>query len=221
MRNQKYNSKLKKTGSSTIVINSLQKDKQFIVGDNEKKTFVIFLCGKQTSDGEVRVRIEGAGANVQILGMIIGSKKQTIRLYTEQLHEKPASVSDLLIKSVLFDQSKLQYQGLIKIAPQAQQSNAYQKNQNLLLSPSAWADSRPMLEILANDVRCTHGATIGTLDEEQLYYLSSRGIDRATASHLIVKGFFSVVLERIPDGQVQRDCRGKIEKELDRLFTQM
>lgn len=200
------------------MIDSLEGNQQFSVGDNEKKTFVIFLCDGQSSGGDIRVRIQGKGANVQILGMIIGSKKQAIRLYTEQLHEKPASVSDLLIKSVLFDQSRLYYQGLIKIAPLAQQSNAYQKNQNLLLSPHAWADSRPMLEILANDVRCTHGATIGTLDEEQLYYLSSRGIDRATASQLIVKGFLSDVLERIPGTQVQRDCREKMEKALEKLL---
>lgn len=217
---QKHNSNVTKTILSTVVIDTLEYNKEFVVKDNERKTFVILLCGQTSSDGAVHVRIVGEGANVQILGIILGREKQSIRLYTEQLHEKPSSVSDLFIKSVLFDQSKLFYTGLIKIASGAQQSNAYQKNQNLLLSSGAWADSRPMLEILANDVRCTHGATIGTLDEEQLYYLAARGIGRNAASRLIVEGFVSEVLQRIPDEDIQEDCRKKVMKELAGLFPE-
>ncbi len=206
--------------SSTVVIDTVEHGMEFIVGANEQKTFVILLCGQVSSDGAVHVRIEGEGATVQILGIILGRATQSIRLYTEQLHEKPSSISDLFIKSVLFDQSKLFYTGLIKIASGAQQSNAYQKNQNLLLSPGAWADSRPMLEILANDVRCTHGATVGTLDEEQLYYLATRGIGRKAASRLVVEGFVSEVLQRIPDEDIQEDCRKKVMTELAGLFPE-
>lgn len=200
--------------NNIIIINHLQKDQKFTVGNNENKTFVIFLISDDIQNGDVKIIIEGEKANVQILGIIIGCGKQKVDLYTLQDHKKPESVSDLFIKSVLFDEAKFNYKGLIKIEKDAQKSNAYQKNQNLLLSSKAWADSRPYLEILANDVRCTHGATIGQIDKNQLYYLQTRGLDTQSATHLIVEGFYQEVLDRIPDDKIREELKEKLDRKI-------
>ncbi len=202
-----------------VIITELKKDQVFEVVDNEKKTFVILSCGEKDQSGEVRIIIRGKNANVQILGIIIGSGDQKIDIYTLQEHQKEGSISDLLVKSVLFGKSRLQYRGFIKIEKDAQKSNAYQKNQNLLMSKGTWADSRPILEILANDVRCTHGATIGKVDQEQLYYLMTRGLSEKSATNLIVSGFLQEVIDRIPDKSKKSRIEEKIKNRLAQLLS--
>ena len=203
--------------NNVIVITKLNNDQEFYVSDNEKKTFVIFLTKEKDQSGEVKIIIKGKNARVQILGIIIGFGKQKINLYTLQDHLERESVSDLLIKSVLFDEARLNYSGLIKIEKNAQKSNAYQKNQNLLMSQKSWADTRPELEILANDVRCTHGATVGKIDENQLYYLQTRGLNKIEASRMLVNGFLREVIERIPDQKVIDELSRMIEEKIERL----
>lgn len=205
--------------NGVVVINKLIKDQKFIVSDGENKTFVILLLDGLEQLGDVKIAIKGKSANVAILGIIVGYGKQKINLYTLQDHFQPNSVSDLFIKSVLFDESKFNYRGLIKIEKNAQKSNAYQKNQNLLMSPSAWADSRPYLEILANDVRCTHGATIGRVDEQQLYYLATRGLSEIEATKLIVSGFYQEILDRIPNREIQIKLKKRLDSKINNLLT--
>ncbi|OGG04011.1 hypothetical protein A2W14_00760 [Candidatus Gottesmanbacteria bacterium RBG_16_37_8] len=201
-----------------ILIDKLSKNQKFDVHDRENKIFIIFLTGKKDHQGQVSIIIKGKSAKVQILGLIIGSKNQKLNLFTLQDHQQKESISDLLIKSVLFDNAKFYYEGLIKIAPLAQKSNAYQKNQNLLMSANAWADSRPKLEILANDVRCTHGATVGKIDPEILYYLKTRGLSDKSASMLVIDGFFRVVLDRIPDKQLAEKLQQKLNQKIRMLL---
>lgn len=201
--------------SAVIVIDKLEKDREFIVRDGENKTFVIFLTDGLSHKGDIKVSIKGKGSMVQILGIITGLGNEQINLYTFQDHQAAGSISDLFIKSVLFHKSKLYYRGLIKIEKKAQKSNAYQKNQNLLMSDNAWADSRPYLEILANDVRCTHGATIGRINPEQMYYLQSRGLADKEARTLIIEGYYQEVLDRIPDGAIKK----LLEKNLKKVIT--
>ena len=119
----------------------------------------------------------------------------------------------------MFDKSRFHYEGLIKIEKGAQKSNAYQKNQNLLLSDKAWAESKPYLEILANDVRCTHGATIGQIDREQLYYLSTRGLTEKEASKLLITGFCQDILDRLPDEKLKASLMKKIETKINLLLS--
>ena len=207
--------------NNVIVITKLNNDQEFYVSDNEKKTFVIFLSKEKDQSGEVKIIIKGKNARVQILGIIIGFGKQKINLYTLQDHLERESVSDLLIKSVLFDEARLNYSGLIKIEKNAQKSNAYQKNQNLLLSPHSWADSRPKLEILANDVRCTHGATAGKIDPNQLYYLMSRGLTEEVATKLLIEGFFNEVLWRILEPKIQHKLSREINQTISRLTSKL
>src|SRR3990167_2819936 len=204
--------------NSTVVIDHLRTDQQFIVVDNEKKTFVIILTGEKDEDGEVKIIIKGKKTEVQILGIIIGQGKQKINLYTLQDHLKPESKSDLLIKSVLFDEAKFYYQGLIRIEKDAQKSNAYQKNQNILMSPQSWADSKPYLEIKANDVRCTHGATVGKLNNDELFYLESRGLSVKEATKLLLEGFFNDVWMRLEDKKIKNKLAQTINNKLTNLL---
>lgn len=201
-----------------ILIDDLKADKKYFVDDGERKAFLIFLTGKKDYSGDVKVIIKGKDADVQILGVIIGAGKQKINLYTLQEHEKERSISDLFIKSVLFEEARLNYQGLIKIDKYAQHSNAYQKNQNILMSKTAWADSRPYLEILANDVRCTHGATVGRLDENQLYYLKTRGLGQDSAKKLLLNGFFQEIFDRISDNQLVDQLVNQTKKSLSEFL---
>ncbi|MCS7263704.1 MAG: Fe-S cluster assembly protein SufD [Armatimonadetes bacterium] len=138
------------------------------------------------------------GASTDMLGMSVGSGIQQFDHHTFQEHVAPQCKSDLLFKVVLMDRASSIYRGLIKVHKNAQGTDAYQANRNLLLSPKAKADSMPLLEIEANEVRCTHGATIGRVDEHQLFYLMSRGIARRQAEKIIVDGFLRPVIDKVP-----------------------
>ncbi len=207
-----------KSSDSVVIITALEKRKEYEVDTGESKTFVIFLCDGISAEGDIIIRMVGENSHAQILGVILGYQEQKIKLYTYQNHQKRESVSDLLIKSILFDKAQFHYEGLIKIEKNAQRSNAYQKNQNLLLSSAAWAHSKPALEILANDVRCTHGATIGQISSEELYYLQTRGISRSDATALIVEGFCQDVLMRIPDRKIMDKLTDQLHSKVIELL---
>lgn len=144
-------------------------------------------------NGTLMVDIQGKGIKVYVRGLYIGKKKNVFTLKTIQKHTAPGSFSDLLVKGVFYDESQFTYEGLIRIEKDAQKTHAYQKNQNLVLSQKVVVNSRPFLEILANDVFCTHGSTTGGLNKEQLYYLSTRGLSEKLSEKLLVKGFIKDV----------------------------
>jgi Fe-S cluster assembly protein SufD len=154
------------------------------------------------------------GAQAYVHGFMFGDRRQHFDLHTLQRHLMDHTTSDLLIKCVLKDRARSVYQGLIQVSEGAQRTDAYQANRNLLLSETARADSIPGLEILANDVRCTHGATIGQVDAEQMYYLMTRGLRRNEAQRLIVEGFFAPVLDRIPLEGVRDRLRHAIQHKI-------
>jgi Fe-S cluster assembly protein SufD len=145
---------------------------------------------------------------------MFGDRSQHFHLHTLQRHLVDHTTSDLLIKCALKDRARSIYQGLIQVSEGAQRTDAYQANRNLLLSNHARADSIPGLEILANDVRCTHGATIGQVDEEQMFYLMTRGLARPEAQQLIVEAFFAPVLDRIPLEGVREQLKQVIERKI-------
>ncbi len=122
--------------------------------------------------------------------------------------------SDLLYKGALYDRSKTVFRGVIRVFPDAQRTDAYQTNRNLLLSEDAEAVSLPNLEIEADDVKCSHGATVGQLDEEAKFYLMSRGLSRVQAERLVVLGFLGEVLSRLPLGGVVEKVNRVIEQKL-------
>jgi len=147
--------------------------------------------------GEFDFNIKSSGVNLDIFGLFVGKKSDNFELKTNQYHIAPGSTSNLLIKGVFDDNSKFIYQGLIKIEKSGQKSHAYQKNKNLILSPGVYVDSRPFLEILANDVFCTHGSTTGKINEESLFYLKSRGLNQSKAEKLYVSGFIQEITDKI------------------------
>lgn len=134
---------------------------------------------------------------------------------TQQNHHVPNTSSDLLFKGALKDKSRSVWQGMIHVAPGAQKTDGYQANRNLILSEDARADSIPGLEISADDVRCTHGATIGKIDPEPLFYLRSRGIPQEDAERLVVEGFFDPIMQRIPFEGVRERFQQAIKDKLD------
>ncbi len=167
--------------------------------------------GGRFAKNRIEATLVGPGASAELKALYFGSGQQFFDFHTLQQHQVGNTTSDLLFKGALSDESRSVYAGLIRIEPNAARSDAYQANRNLLLSKKAKAHSIPMLEILNNDVRCTHGATIAPVDPEHLFYLESRGIPAATAERMIVHGFFGQVLDRIPVQQ----ARDLIEQELE------
>jgi Fe-S cluster assembly protein SufD len=155
--------------------------------------------GFGSKKGKVRIEndLAGPGATSRVTGAYFADGEQHLDYDTFQQHAAPNTTSDFAFKGALRDTATAVWRGMIRVEREAQRTNAYQENRNLLLSPTAHADSIPGLEILANDVRCTHGATVGQVDREQLFYLMARGLSRAEAERLIVRGFFSDVLDRI------------------------
>ncbi len=172
-----------------------------------------FLGGRTTKTNSY-FQLVGAGAKAYVHGFMFGDQRQHFDLHTLQKHLAEQTTSDLFIKCALKDRARSVYQGMIQVARGAQRTDAYQANRNLLLSDTARADSIPGLEILANDVRCTHGATVGTVDEEQMYYLMTRGLPRGDAQRLVVEGFFAPVLDRIPLESVREQLRGMIQAKI-------
>jgi Fe-S cluster assembly protein SufD len=151
--------------------------------------------------------LAGPGATSRVTGAYFADGDQHLDYDTFQEHIAPNTESDFAFKGALRENASAVWRGMIRVEEQAQKTNAYQENRNLLLSDKAHADSIPGLEIMANDVRCTHGATLGRIDREELFYLMARGLSRAEAERLIVRGFFQDVLDRIELAPV-RDALG-------------
>lgn len=155
--------------------------------------------GANQSRIETKGNLLESGSSFENFSFVSGKSEQLFDQRTEQHHLAPDCRSNLLCKNVLQDESKSIFSGLIRVDPEAQQTNALQTNRNLLLSKEAEADSLPGLEILANDVRCTHGATTSRLNHEELFYLLSRGIEKKHAESLISLGFLEEIIDKIPD----------------------
>jgi Fe-S cluster assembly protein SufD len=154
--------------------------------------------GAQLSRSSQHTVLRQPGAEAMVTALYLPDGKQHFAFDTLQDHVAASGTSDLLYQGALLGRSRSVYEGTIRALPGAQKTNAYQSNRNLLLSKRARADSMPQLEIEANDLRCTHGATVSQVDEDQVFYLMSRGIPRADAVRLIVEGFFQPSLDRLP-----------------------
>ncbi len=155
--------------------------------------------GFGSKNGKIRIQndLNGPGATSRVTGAYFADGNQHLDYDTFQEHIAPSTESDFAFKGALREHAHAVWRGMIRVEEDAQKTNAYQENRNLLLSEDAHADSIPGLEILANDVRCTHGATIGRVNREELFYLMARGLPRAEAERLIVRGFFQDILDRI------------------------
>jgi len=168
-----------------------------IVGRDASIQWTIAAIGSRLSKVNQHVELVGRGAESQVNGVLFTEGKQHISYHTLQHHAAPECRSDFLYKAALQDQSRTVWRGMIKVDPLAVKTDGYQRNDNLLLSANARADSIPGLEIQCDDVRCTHGSTSGKVDEELIFYAQSRGLTRKEATRLIVSGFFQQIFDRI------------------------
>ena len=176
--------------------------------------------GFGSSRGKVRMetKLAGPGSEARVTGGYAGGPGQHLDFDTIQEHAAPNTNSDLAFRGVLAAGSTAVWRGMIKVDPGAQQTDAFQESRNLLLSPEAHADSIPGLEILADDVRCTHAAAIAQIDKEQLFYLTSRGLDPAGAKSLIIEGFLESLVERLAEGPVRDEISARLEQRLAEIL---
>ena len=168
-----------------------------VVHEGGRLQWTLGALGSRLSHVAQDVALVGRHADAQVNGVMFTEGRQQLVYNTLQHHESPACKSDLLYKGAMQDRSRLVWRGMIKVDKAAQKTDGYQRNDNLMLSNEARADSIPGLEIEADDVRCTHGATSGRVDTEQLFYAQARGLSADEAARLVVAGFFQQVFDRI------------------------
>jgi Fe-S cluster assembly protein SufD len=176
--------------------------------------------GLGSGAGKLRMEtdLQGRGADGRVTGAYVAHGTQHLDYDTTQEHAAPDTTSDLAFRGILRDRATAVWSGMIRVDPPAQRTDAFQESRNLLLTDGAHADAIPGLEIEANDVRCTHAATIGRIDEEQLFYLRSRGLDREEAERLLVGGFLGVVAARLDGSALHDPVAAVLERELDRAL---
>jgi len=177
--------------------------------------------GFGSGNGKVRMetKLAGRGANARVTGALVGNGRQHLDYDTTQEHAAENTTSDLSFRGVLDDRATSVWRGMIFVDPPAQKTDAFQDCRNLLLSKKAHADAIPGLEIQADDVACTHAAAVAQIDPDQLFYLTSRGLDAETASELIVGGFLAELVERVPEGAVADALAGALEARLAELLA--
>ena len=170
--------------------------------------------------GKVRMetKLAGAGSEARVTGGYAGGPGQHLDYDTTQEHAAPNTNSDLAFRGVLAAGATAVWRGMIRVDPGAQGTDAFQESRNLLLSPDAHADAIPGLEIEADDVRCTHAAAIAQIDRDQLFYLTSRGLDPAEAKQLIVEGFLESLVERLAEGPVREEISAALERRLAEIL---
>lgn len=155
-------------------------------------------------------RLDGRGSTGDLFAVYFGSGDQTLDFRTFQDHAAPDTTSNLLFKGAVDDRSRSVYTGMIQVRPDARGTNAFQANRNVKLSPDAWAESVPNLQIENNDVHCSHASTVGPIDEDQQFYLESRGLPPQVAERLIVGGFFDEVIDGLPVPEAEAAIRERI-----------
>lgn len=186
-----------------------------MVARDAQLCWVTATFGGRLSKLNQAVVLEGTGCTAQMLGLAFTDARQHLDISTAQEHVSAHTSSDLLYRTVLKDRAQTAWGGNIYVYPSANHTDAYQKNDNLLLSERAHADTLPGLEIQAHEVRCTHGATAGKIDPEQVFYLMSRGVPYTQAEKLIVDGFFEPVMERIPLESVREELSTSVTRKLE------
>ncbi len=179
----------------------------YTLDDNATGTFTEIGLGGAYSRLRFDADLIGNGSHMEIVGAYFGDHDQVLDYRYFLDHVGVGTTSNIFLKGAVEDDAESVFTGLIRIEEGAQKTNAHQTNRNLILSDGASAQSVPNLEILANDVRCGHGSTMGPLDKDQRYYLMSRGLDKAQADRLQVKGFFEEALVKVPHGQIRDDLR--------------
>jgi len=178
--------------------------RQSTVLANDARLYTLgVVTGGAWSTSFIGTRLEGGGGNVDLLGLALADGDQLVEIRTLQDHVGRSADSDALVKSILRGHSRFYFDGVVKIYKSGQNTNAFQSNPNLLLSSDARAESVPTLEIEADDVACKHAASIGSIDEDEKFYLLSRGIPLRETETIITEGFAAELAQRLPNEQLQ------------------
>ncbi|MBW4435736.1 MAG: Fe-S cluster assembly protein SufD [Pleurocapsa minor GSE-CHR-MK-17-07R] len=184
------------------------------VGRDGQLDWIVGNMGGEFVKQFIEVELDGQGANGRVTGMFFAEHEQLFDQDTQQVHNAPLTTSDLLFKGAAKDDARTVWQGMIKSLPKMQKIDGFQACRNLLLSEDARMDAIPGLEIEADDVRCTHAATFGTLEEQPVFYLMSRGVPRAEAELAVINGFFEELLDRVPYERVRDRLRASLEAKI-------
>lgn len=208
---QVFRKNIQNWNSNTI---SMQIGENIAKRDARVKNISVNL-GAKKARFENRVKIIEPGADVKLYSLTVSEGDQEFDQRTHQYHLAPNATSDLLYKNALLDDSHTIFSGMIEVGEEAQQTDAYQTNRNLLLSSTATADSLPGLQIEANDVKCSHGATTGQIDPDELFYMKARGIEDRIAKQLLVFGFFEEIIGKIDNEELRDNLRDVITEKFE------
>jgi Fe-S cluster assembly protein SufD len=185
---------------------------------HQKQGSDLLLHAVSLADEDAHISInvfqEEPGCTTALYGLAFTRGKQVVNIETHVFHNVGHGKSSKLFKNVLADDSRVSFYGELKVLPDAQKTEAFQTNRNLLLSRSAKVETRPQLEIYADDVKCSHGATTGQLDANALFYMQQRGIPKEQAQRLLLQAFLEEVVQTIPDEKFQADVRRQINERL-------
>lgn len=190
-----------------VVFNKHLQHKKYVVLPGKTLNLVFF----GTCSLDLEIQLTGQDSRADIVGLVIPKPHAEIVVHTHQIHTHPHTKSTLLVKSVVPEGSLVTYVGTIRIEKNARLSDAYQKNETMLLSDTSRIHTSPVLEILNHDVKCTHGATSKPIAEKELWYLQSRGIPRVQAHQIIVRGFIDDIVSRFPDLKQRKSMYNDIQ----------
>ena len=185
--------------TEVIIVSDGQLVRNIEVQSGDRKDMVLLVYPGVSCDVKLDVRLVGEGAEANIYGAYVCGGEEKVKIAVDMHHDLPHCNSRQLFKGIAGGTSKVDFYGKIIVAQDAQRTEAYQENHNLLLSDGAKVDTKPQLEIYADDVKCSHGATIGRLNEEEQFYMRSRGISLEDAKVLQMISFIAPVLENIPE----------------------
>lgn len=185
-----------------------------VLGRDEELSVLLIALPGVSADVSLKVDLNGEGARFALNGVGISTADEKIRVHVELRHNVPGCSSSQLFKNLVGGVALVDFYGRIIVAQDAQKTEAYQANHNLLLSETARVNTKPQLEIYADDVKCSHGATIGKLNEDEQFYMRSRGISLAEARFLQMISFVSPVFELVPEETERERLRDEVEAEL-------
>ena len=207
--------------TEVIIVSDGQLIRDIEVQSGQRKDMVLLMFPGVSCDIRLDVRLTGEGAEANVYGAYVCGGEEKVKIAVDMHHDVPHCNSRQLFKGIAGGVSKVDFYGKIIVAQDAQRTEAYQENHNILLTDGAKVDTKPQLEIYADDVKCSHGATIGRLNEEEQFYMRSRGISLDDAKVLQMISFVAPVLENIPD-ETQRDAlAAQLEESIRNIVKNM
>ena len=207
--------------TEVIIVSDGQLIRDIEVQSGQRKDMVLLMFPGVSCDIRLDVRLTGEGAEANVYGAYVCGGEEKVKIAVDMHHEKPHCNSRQLFKGIAGGVSKVNFYGKIIVAQDAQRTEAYQENHNILLTDGAKVDTKPQLEIYADDVKCSHGATIGRLNEEEQFYMRSRGISLEDAKVLQMISFVAPVLENIPDESQREALAAQLEEAIRNIVKNM